>query len=149
MNFWPPEAALTIAPQYAYVDQARASGSTARDGHHDAIEAKLDALAKLQQNWNTYGAEPPSEDSVRWAKVALLLLRDKKLCPSSAKASARGGAVLCFDEHPRYASLEFFNSGDIVLLTAARPGPPTTRQIRPHLAPLVGALAEISEFLSA
>ncbi len=74
----------------------------------------IQALGHVQNNFDGYGTDAPSEDAVRIAAEALSISRDLGLIADRAVASSAGGVFIYFKSPGRYAHLEVFNDGDII-----------------------------------
>ena len=78
------------------------------------FDEQVDALRKLPNDWDSYGAPPPSIKTSKGAKVALRVLLHQGLQPSRVTPSGEGGVALVFINDSRYADIEFLNTGDIL-----------------------------------
>lgn len=74
---------------------------------------KIEAIGKLQQNWNSYGADKPNSDAVRNARHLLEVFDDKMLDNLSVDniyASDYGSIIMDFETARGLVSLEI---GDV------------------------------------
>lgn len=107
---------------------------------------KLVALSELDKNWNSYGAEPPSEDALREALRALQRTWATRM-PETVLPSVEGGVTLVYStDAKKYAEIEFGNTGEIVA-AFRRPGrQPRAWTVRDGLG-VVAAVSEICRHL--
>jgi hypothetical protein len=80
-------------------------------------EQKLEDMNKLLRNWNSYGAEPPNDESRTRATKVLTVLQDQFFPPTKVVPSSEGGVAICFIKDDRYADIEFLNTGEILAVT--------------------------------
>jgi len=85
------------------------------------IEAykKLSQFASLKDDWDSYGAEAPSQWSVDSTRNVLRILAEEDFEPTSIDASAEGGVCLSFQHGERYGDVECFNSREILAVMSA------------------------------
>ena len=91
----------------------------------DAIQdlvAKICALKKLDDNWDSYGAVAPSLRTVELAAKFSAQFALSESFPSRVMPSAEGGVAFRFSRNDRRALLEFLNSGDVELILYSRAG---------------------------
>ncbi|MCB7130453.1 MAG: hypothetical protein J3T61_13050, partial [Candidatus Brocadiales bacterium] len=79
---------------------------------------RLSRFALLEDDWDSYGAEAPSQVSVDKARGVLSVLADVDFEPTSVDASAEGGVCLSFQQGDRYGDVECFNSGEFLAVTS-------------------------------
>ena len=79
---------------------------------------KLSRLASLEDDWDSYGAEAPSRESIDTARAILRAVDDADFEPASVDPSAEGGVCLSFQQGDRYGDVECFNSGEIMAVTS-------------------------------
>ena len=80
-------------------------------------EKELDRISRLEGNWDSYGAEPPSADAVRVSKEILKELAGALMLPSAIVTSASGGVSIYFMRADRTAYIENYNDGTQALVT--------------------------------
>jgi hypothetical protein len=89
--------------------------------HYNAIEA----MAGLQDGWDTYDAPAPNATARYYASKVLDHLLKKDLEPARVRPSAEGGVAISFAAFERrYADIECFNSGEILAVTSDRRSEP-------------------------
>lgn len=119
---------------------------------HDPIavaKRQLRDISRYKQDWNTYGAEPPNARALLWASRAMDLIADmEQFAAPRVVASTQGGASICFMEGNTYASLDFFNSGEIVALRVRRPRRPGVRRVERDLESLSDCLKSLRDFFT-
>lgn len=83
----------------------------------DKAEQKLNDMASLAPNWDSYGAQPPNPEARVRAREILIVLQGLSLPPSAIVPSSEGGVAICFLESGRYADIECLNTGEILAVT--------------------------------
>lgn len=81
---------------------------------------RLESLARLRSNWDTYGSEPPARGAVETAWKLVDNCIDEGLMPDGILPSAEGGIAVCFVRNGEYADVEFLNSGEILAVKYGR-----------------------------
>jgi hypothetical protein len=74
------------------------------------------SFLKLNDNWDSYGAEAPNETSIHEACRFVGTLGAAPIFPSRAMPSSEGGVGLRFKRNQQRALLEFFNDGEAGLI---------------------------------
>lgn len=108
---WPPQSATGC----------QATGVTLLDERKEwMVEAckRLSRFASLQDDWDSYGAEAPSQVSLDAARSVLRVLAEVDFETTSVDASAEGGVCLSFQHGDRYGDVECFNSGEVLAVTS-------------------------------
>ena len=77
---------------------------------------EVQELRALQKNWDSYGAERPSEQAIRNAFRAVLTLHEADLLPNRIRATSDESIVFELRDNGNKHLLEFYGDGDIVLL---------------------------------
>lgn len=109
---------------------------------------RLAELAELEPNWDTYGAEPPSEKALRRALGAIQRTW-MSLLPVTALPSVEGGIILVYStDADRYAEIEFGNDGEVVAAFRRPAGRPKVWSVRDDLG-VVAAVTEIRRHLGS
>ena len=104
--------------------------------------SSLDRMLLLRPDWDSYGADPPSDAAISLARAALFALWEEHLPPSAVVASAEGGVGIIFVWPGRYADIEFLNDGDILVSSYRDVEPCAVEQVANGLR----AVATIREF---
>ena len=113
------------------------------------MDSQLQALCNLPSNWNSYGAEPPNEEALCWAKVALKTMNFMGISPAKLVPSAEDGISIVFINGEKYADIECFNSGEILGVISDGQGKPQVWEIKPDSKSIKTALEKIREYISA
>ena len=79
-------------------------------------EHELERISRLAPDWDSYGAEPPAQESINSAKSILGLLAGVQVLPSSIVPSAGGGVSIYFVKGDRTAYVENYNNGSQALV---------------------------------
>lgn len=79
-------------------------------------EGALKAVSHLPENWDSYGAEPPSDAAVAASKSILTALCKSLILPSTIVPSATGGVSIYFFRGDRSAYIENYNDGTQALV---------------------------------
>lgn len=97
------------------MDQSR-EGSDYVNRQIALIEAhkSLSRLSRVVDNWNSFGSERPSAESIRKATTIAETLINFGLIPDGIVPSAEGGVAICFVRSGKYADVECFNTGEIL-----------------------------------
>jgi len=129
-------------------DTRRSPSSTAvADDWHAELSTRLDELAALPVDWNSYGSDPPNAEALARARIALDVLRDLEMRPTSLVATADGGVAIGFRTATRYADVEFYNDGEIAAVTSDRKGDIDAWEVSPE--EIAAALRKIRAFVAA
>jgi hypothetical protein len=113
------------------------------------LQNKITAMKTLSDNWDTYGAEPPSPQTMFTAMQLLLQMEREDFLPGDALASAEGGVALCFKTANRYADIELLNSGEILAVIAEGQNEPVVWEVEKNDAGFTEAIKRIYEHISA
>ena len=81
---------------------------------------RLEEFRDLQDNWDGRGTEAPNEVAFSAARIVFNELMALDLRPDKIVASADNGIGFCFVCGPKYAEIECFNRGSIVVMTRNR-----------------------------
>jgi hypothetical protein len=85
---------------------------------YNRLKDELFVLRALNRDWDTYGADPPSEATIRAAQLALPRLKALGALPAAVRPSSEGGVGICFVSREGYGHLEFLNEGEEVYALA-------------------------------
>jgi hypothetical protein len=108
-------------------------------------EDDLKRMRGLSKNWDTYGAEPPTTETIAHALKLLIRLQREAFTPTRIVPSSEGGVAVFFTRGGRYADIEFLNTGEVLAVTytgkaepdvweiTGEPLEPDIRRIRNHL----------------
>lgn len=75
---------------------------------------RIDQLGTFTKDWNSYGADPPSETAQTLAREYLKRCEDNGVKVDRIVASAEGGIALCFLANDWQADIEVFNDGEVL-----------------------------------
>jgi len=78
------------------------------------IRQQIHSYRTLGKNWDSYGAEPPSEIAIGHALDALGLFYGRGVLSMNVSPSSDEGIVLEFFVEGKFHLIEFYNDGDIV-----------------------------------
>ncbi len=79
-------------------------------------ERELDRISNMEPDWDSYGAEPPSDNAIRATRETLKELAGDLLLPSAIVPSAEGGVSIYFMSGNRTAYIETYNQGSQALV---------------------------------
>jgi hypothetical protein len=113
------------------------------------LQEQIERMIDLRQNWDTYGAEPPNDDTMSFASELLVLLDTREFLPSDVVASAEGGVALSFTAPNRYADIEILNSGEILAVTFTRQREPIVWEVRKNKEDIIQAIERIYDHISS
>jgi hypothetical protein len=88
---------------------------TVKYGLFDA-EAELYRISKMESNWDTYGADPPSADAIGASRDILRDLAANLILPSTIVPSAGGGVSIYFMNGDQTVYIESYNQGSQALV---------------------------------
>ena len=134
-------------------DEVRSTTASRRSGivknQLSELKNRIDALARLPVNWNSYDAEPPNDAAVKSALSVLEMASTLGALPDRADASAENGIVLSFANGNRYSDIECYNSGEVFGAMHDRPHEPHVWNIGCGKQEIRAALNSIREFIHA
>lgn len=110
---------------------------------------QLGELAKLNSNWDSYGAPAPNPTAIRNAASILERMRPFDLAIARIVPSAEGGIAVCFAKGNRYADLEAGNDGSILGVRYTGMDKPVLIEAKLSEASIDAALKEIREHIRA
>jgi hypothetical protein len=113
------------------------------------LEQKLVRMSDLRPNWDTYGAEPPSDNSKYRAQSILAFLLQKKVVPTDIVASSEGGVAISFTSANNYADIECLNSGEILAVTVAGREEPNVWEVEASEAAIAQTVERIRAHVAA
>ncbi len=94
---------------------AQSTFLTIKYGLIDA-EGALDRISKMETDWDSYGAAPPSDTAIRASREILAELADALILPSTIVPSAEGGVSIYFMTGRRTVYVETYNEGSQTLV---------------------------------
>jgi len=132
-----------------WIDQ-RPKFSPFLDAERAAQIAKLESFRTLQQGWDSYDAEPPSEKAIANARHVLHVIWSighaspiRTLSPS-----VEGGVGIVFEgSSQKYADIECFNGGEILAITSEGTNDPSVWPVE-ETGSLPRAIERINTFLN-
>jgi hypothetical protein len=108
---------------------------------------QLKKLTYLQENWDSYGAEPPNSVALDWAHQCLNILQTMNFAPTKITPSVENGVGISFISDKKYADIECFNTGEILAVISDGQGNPTVWEVQRTNQGIKSALGEIRVFL--
>jgi hypothetical protein len=110
----------------------------------------LEKMSNLAENWDSYGAPIPAQQTINCARLAIEKLRIGQLVPEIVSPSAEGGVSIYFSRGRQKAFIEFLNEGDVLLARYGKDDEPHVEVLRNGLQDLNDqALQEIRDHLAA
>lgn len=113
----------------------------------DALK-RLSEVSTLDGNWDSYGADAPSDNAVAHARSILSVLSHLDYPPSAVDPSAEGGICISFVAGDRYGDIECFNSGEILAVFIKADGDPTVWPLGTDEESVRDAAAVIKSFIN-
>ena len=107
----------------------------------------IDALIKLQDDWDGYGAPAPNSQSADLAKSAIDIASAEGLSFDRLAPAGEGGIGLCFIRGEKYADIECLNDGEIFSALSDGHGHRDVIQVQATASGLKKATRRIGEFL--
>lgn len=114
-----------------------------------SLAKRLSEISVLENDWDGYGADRPSERAIRAAQDSLQALVEANLQPTSVDPSAEGGVCISFRKNGRYADIEFFNSGEVLAVTSTGHDDSKVWQVSEHGRSLPLAVEKIRRFINS
>lgn len=115
----------------------------------EGFQRKLRAMENLEDNWDTYGAEAPSLETISNAIDLLVRMEQISFLPSDVLASSEGGVALSFKSATRYADIELLNSGEVLAVIAEGSQQPVVWEVEKSNTGFEGAISTIYVHFSA
>lgn len=113
------------------------------------LQEQIQRMKDLRTDWDTYGAEPPNDDTVNFASELLMLLEIREFLPTDVVASVEGGVALSFTAANRYADIELLNSGEILAVTFTRQQEPIVWEVKKNKGDIFQAIERIYDHISS
>ncbi len=105
----------------------------------------LKAFFDLQAGWDGYDAEIPSREAITHARIAITNLQTLNILPNDVCPSVEGGTGIYFIRENKYADLEFFNTGELLVGLSDRVNEPKVIEL--SVDDIDAAIQRIIEFL--
>jgi hypothetical protein len=112
-------------------------------------QLELCSLARLKNNWDSYGAPAPNDAALENAARILEHMKPFDLTLANIVPSAEGGVGFCFAIGDRYADIESSNEGDILGVRYTGMQPPVLIETDGTDASIEAALEQIRNHVSA
>jgi hypothetical protein len=90
---------------------------------------QVESLKQIKNNWDTHGAEAPNQTILWNSRIILEMLFHLDLFPNDIVPSAEGGVGIVFKKDERYADIELFNDGDIIVTMSKKDGNPLVKEV--------------------
>lgn len=103
-------------------------------------KTRILSFRNLNKNWDSFDSAPPNQDAISNALQALVHLRACKLRPTRINPSCDEGILFeieCLDEA---ILLDFYNSGEIVILRKSQAGDCASEILKDQLEKSIGEL---------
>ena len=91
------------------------SSSYQEQVNYNKLHDRLVGMVSMKHDWDSYGAEAPSNNTIGQAKKVLVSLYSKAILPSTIAPSAEGGVTLFFRMGDKCAYIEYGNDGEHIL----------------------------------
>lgn len=113
----------------------------------EQLFGKLEELRRLEPDWNGYGSMPPNARAEANARDILLELHKLDRIPERVVASADDGVGIYITSGKKYAMIECYNDGGIVIGVSDREGNIRNWEITPESHLITTGLEEVLLFL--
>lgn len=117
--------------------------------HFQNLDSRINQLRHLRQGWDSYGSEPPSEESSNHAHRILNALQQAHLTPTSVVPSAEGGVGIYFVRDGGYADIECLNAGEILAVAYKENERSVVWEIIPTDSGIRDGVARLKDYLAA
>lgn len=77
----------------------------------ESIESKLSELAKLERNWDSYGADPIGEGAIQAVRIVASVLETLTVIPPQIMPTVNGGLAIEYSRGKMEFSIEFDSDG--------------------------------------
>ena len=112
-------------------------------------ETKIRKMAELEKDWDTYGADPPSDKSIEQACHIVSVAESWNFPPVHVCPSAQGGIGICWNNIRLYSDIEVLNDGEILAVTSdGKGGADSIKVWSVDIANLQDSLSRIQSFLN-
>lgn|GEM_PF-5369142 len=113
------------------------------------VDRRLQQLAAMNVNWDSYGTEQPTQTAVSNAASIAKTFIEAGLIPDAITASSEGGIAICYIRDQRYADIECFNSGEVLAVRYNATQDPQAWVIHANTVANDGTVQIFSQHLSA
>src|SRR5881396_551686 len=76
---------------------------------------QIEQFGILKRGWDSYEAEPPNDCAKRLAREAIHIVESMEFPPDRVAPSVDGGIALTWSRDGRYANIELFNTGEVMI----------------------------------
>ena len=114
---------------------------------YQTAKQSLDHLSGLPLDWDTYGAEPPNPKAIYYAGEAICVLQEMNFPAPRIVASVENGVGITYRRGAKSATIEFFNTGEIVAVRSDGQALPHAWEVDASREGIQSALEDIREFL--
>jgi hypothetical protein len=136
-------------PRWVWLKYERVStGGTSLKPLTPRIKKQLDELRWMTLEDTGAVAEVPNETSIDRAQEVLLAATRGDVQPLRVVPCADGGVTVIFDKFERFAVLDFFNTGEVVLARSSGPGTTTAVEVEWNKDSANWVAKELREFLT-
>lgn len=111
----------------------------------------LESLKTLKSNWDGYGSDKPTENTVDSARTFLEAMHslENAISPSLISPSTEGGVGISFSFGNRKALIEFYNDGENLLALIPENGNTRFLPVQNSRQDFTKALEAINDFLNS
>jgi hypothetical protein len=106
-----------IIPQLRSAETQTPEELQKAQAHFKRLAERLAEMADMKDDWDGYKAKAPNEWALWQASAALAYASTLSCLPDNVLPSVENGVAIAYFENGRYADIEFFNDGDIALVT--------------------------------
>ena len=108
---------------------------------------RLQELRLLQPGWDSYSAEPPTQEAITSAERFLYALQSASLEPTRIDASVMGGVGVTHRKGQRKVYIEFYNDGRVHALFSDRTPKMFTIPVEPTSESYTRLIEQSREYL--
>ncbi|HEX6900699.1 MAG TPA: hypothetical protein VF789_13320 [Thermoanaerobaculia bacterium] len=122
----------------------------ASESEQAAQLAVLESFRGLATGWDSYEAEPPSDDAIENARRILVVLWESEAGDGvRLSPSVEGGVSIVFrTPDKRYADIECFNDGEVLAITSDPASEPVVWPVNLATGDIRDTIGRISHFLN-
>jgi hypothetical protein len=113
------------------------------------LSQQLEEMKDLSDNWNGYGSAAPNAIAFRTATNILFVLHQLGFSPTQIAPSAEEGIGFFFVKEEKYAFIECYNDGEIVIAMSNRQGERQVREVGTSVQEIKEALDLLRIYINA
>lgn len=110
---------------------------------------QLDKMRGLEDNWNGLGSAAPNATAFRNLDDLMLIFHEMNFIPSQISPSAEEGIGISFLKDEKYAIIECYNDGNILIAFTKGSNDPIVWEVRTTDSSMKSAILRVSSYINA